>query len=160
MGIRSLGKPICVVVSSWWSQGLLEIKITSKNGWCCSAFQCLSLLRLCLMTPLSHSNMEPAQIAISEFGPMSTTADGAKGTHIPTIKTVPGLPPRHILLEILMYVLKRITYSEMFGKNGIKKANSNGVILLTKCLDQNLVHRNMLFHQREKHNTSCQHTWG
>ncbi|XP_062862816.1 uncharacterized protein LOC134324867 [Trichomycterus rosablanca] len=44
------------------------------------------------------------------------------------------------------------------GREGVGNSNSNGILLLTKCLEHNLVITNTLFHQKTKSKTSWMHS--
>ncbi|KAG6926988.1 craniofacial development protein 2 [Chelydra serpentina] len=44
------------------------------------------------------------------------------------------------------------------GKEGVVKSNSNGILLLTKCAEHELI-TNTLFQQKEKFKTSWRHPW-
>uniref|UniRef100_G1KWH0 Endonuclease/exonuclease/phosphatase domain-containing protein n=1 Tax=Anolis carolinensis TaxID=28377 RepID=G1KWH0_ANOCA len=47
----------------------------------------------------------------------------------------------------------------IIGKDGVRNRNSNGILLLTKCGEHNLVITNTLFRQKNKLKTSWKHPW-
>jgi len=48
-------------------------------------------------------------------------------------------------------------WGDVIGKNGMGKANSNGIMLLTKCAEHNLVITNTIFRQQNRNKASWQH---
>ena len=52
---------------------------------------------------------------------------------------------------------EHIVWGDVIGKNGMGKANSNGIMLMTKCAEHNLVITNTIFRQQNKNKASWQH---
>ncbi|KYO48756.1 hypothetical protein Y1Q_0004130 [Alligator mississippiensis] len=48
-------------------------------------------------------------------------------------------------------------WSRTISKNGMGKANANGILLLTKCAQHGLIMMNMVFHQKDQLKTTWRH---
>ena len=51
------------------------------------------------------------------------------------------------------------TWSNVIGKNGVGKCNSNGLLLLQTCAEHDLLTTNTLFHLHTQNKTSWMHPW-
>lgn len=98
---------------------------------------------------------------ISAYAPTLQSPDTVKEEFYGLLETTLSQIPKDnkviLLGDFNARVGKDPIWQDTLGHNGIGKNNSNGLLLLTKCAEHDLIITNTQFRQKDKFNTSWQH---
>lgn len=99
---------------------------------------------------------------ISAYAPTLDAQDEVKEAFYADLDKILSEVPKEDKLILLGDFNARVgrnhhLWSSMLGREGVGNTNSNGILLLTKCSEHNLVITNTLFHQKTKFKTSWMH---
>jgi len=99
---------------------------------------------------------------ISAYAPTLDAEEECKEVFYADLDELISSTPPHDKLIILGDFNARVgkdqtTWGGVIGKNGVGKSNANGILLLSKCAEHNLVITNTVFRQRNSVKMSWQH---
>ena len=99
---------------------------------------------------------------ISAYAPTLTSSDEAKEEFYESLDSLIKTTPESDKLLVLGDFNARVGKSTeewqgVLGPHGVGKQNSNGLLLLSKCMEHNLCITNTLFRQADKYKTTWMH---
>ena len=114
-----------------------------------------------LQPPLSDKKQSTV---ISAYTPTMTSPKEVKEKFYDDLNTLNKSMPRCDKLILLCDFNARVgtdykTWSNVIGKNGVDKCNSNGLLILQSCAKHGLLITNTLFHLHTHNKTSWMHPW-
>uniref|UniRef100_UPI00398F4583 craniofacial development protein 2-like n=1 Tax=Pristiophorus japonicus TaxID=55135 RepID=UPI00398F4583 len=115
-----------------------------------------------LMTLRITLSRNQCATVISVYAPTLNAMDEAKEDIYSNLETSLSRVPAGDKLILLGDFNARVSkdtalWGGVIGREGVGKANSSGTLLLTKCLEHELLITNTLFRQRDKYKASWQH---
>ncbi len=113
----------------------------------------------CLMTLRLKLTSQQSVTVISAYAPTLVSDEEAKEQFYAALDNVLTTIPNADKVVLLGEFNARVgkdsdLWNGIIGKEGVRKTNSNGLLLLSKCAEHNLVITNTIFRQSNKYKTT------